>query len=844
MGHNSRGVTLTELLVAMTILTVAILSSMGGFKYITKSIHQSRTKTIANNIIQEKMEVLKNYSYFQLLVTSATTTNSDYTPSLVYDNSNYPPETITLWGYPTFTRAVHVAYAEMSGGVISTVSYSSNDTGLKQIITYILWKDGDTYKKIEIRNLLANPAAATLNSGFKGAVTISGTATALAGAQVKVLGSPQWRGASDAAGDYRFDVGRGTYSLSCSSAGYYTQTVNSLVASRGVYTPRNFSLVAIGSGTLAGQVWISTGILISQVVASTNGANGGSDPEVEYIELYNPTTYAWTINSSNLEVRYRNKNSGPAEATIPLTFNVTSMPSKGYYLIASTSPVTVLGTARTADAVYITQSNVIIDDSDGGVGIRKDALSPFLDRIAWSNDVGGEPPADLTETTAVLADGGLDDGEAVLRYTSTGSFDSSLGNSYDTDRNNYNLTVVSTLTFVPRNSAVTQTAVSGRPAHGAFVIASDGLSSPVQAQGVGVGTFQEYAQFSLPRVATGTWTVTITSGSYSLILSTAVVTQGATTYIPNSVTRSSWPLAGYNAAILSSTTSGGFIQGYVYGSGADYSVALGGILIEAGGVQTRTASNGYYLFNVPAGAVTVNANFNLDNLNYATDSREGTVTDGAATFIPPNPYFHLPQAGTITGYVTAGTGALPNIVVKAVRGVVEFAAPSDSTGRFYITASTSSSNYTVSPVLDPLQTYSSAPSDPLTAALTVPGSTVFAGTITVTGGMGTISGSVKDGTAPITTGVLIIASIGSISDPPPAIYGSSAPALANPYYTASSQADGNYSFEVRGGTYNMRAYYPIVNTNAGTVSFPTKTKAAVIVNAGAATTGQDFTGSW
>jgi len=63
---------LAEVVVAMAIITISVLSGFGAFKFISQSSAQSRIKKIATNLAQEKMEVLRNKSYFQLLVTSTT----------------------------------------------------------------------------------------------------------------------------------------------------------------------------------------------------------------------------------------------------------------------------------------------------------------------------------------------------------------------------------------------------------------------------------------------------------------------------------------------------------------------------------------------------------------------------------------------------------------------------------------------------------------------------------------------------------------------------------------------------------------------------------------------------
>jgi hypothetical protein len=216
-----------------------------------------------------------------------------------------------------------------------------------------------------------------------------------------------------------------------------------------------------------------------------------------------------------------------------------------------------------------------------------------------------------------------------------------------------------------------------------------------------------------------------------------------------------------------------------------------------------------------------------------------TVAEGGIT---PVADFHLAQSGRITGYVTSGTGALPNIVVRAYNGLRVFEDTTDSAGRFYLYVATSALGYTVEPVLDPMQSFTSVPTVPLISSVTVPGNTVFAGTITVVGAMGTITGTVTAGSASITTGVLIVVSTATVTDPPAAITASVAPARAI-YYSVSSKADGTYDLEVRSSTtttYYMRAYYPVVDTTSGAVTYSTKISSGISVGAGATVT-RNFT---
>ncbi len=855
MAGNRRGMTLAEVVVASAILSIVVLGAVGSFRFITVAIRQSRTRTIANNIVAEKMEVLKNKSYFQLLVTSVTTNNTEY--GVVYDAGAYPAEAINLWGYPAFTRGVHVAYAEFSGGAISTVSYTSNDTGLKQIVTYLLWTENDVKKKIEIRNLLANPQAASLNSFIQGTITDATSAAALASVKVAVVGNANWNGTTDATGFYSFSVSKGTYTVTASSAGYYSQTKTGIVAHRATGGTANFTLLKIASGTIAGEVWISSNILISGIIASSGTiwtCEAGAACQQEAIELFNPTTYTWSITSTNTVLEYKYQTGAGTFVTMDLIIRTSSIAPWGYYLIASTSPIMIGGVSIGADAVYdpadpdlagVNDRDLIGGPYEGGIGIRFPG-GRYYDRLGWGDGTASDdPPTQLTEGTAyepAPGYGGLDDGEAFYRYTSTAALaGTTLGPAYDTDRNNVNFgwTVLVPAGY-PRNSnsAVTRPVV-GTPAHGAVITASDGLSVATQTVAANVGTNAEVARFSMVGIATGTWTVTVTSGAYKLDISTVVITQNNRTNIPNATTVSTWPGTNYHEAILTSTASGGFIQGYVYGAGDAASTPLSSILMEVNGATTRSGSNGYYLLNTTTGSFTVSANFNTDNGNYGTDSKNGTLTSQGQIVTLGN--FNLPQSGTIKGYVTSGTGAFPNIIVRATAGSTVKESPSDNTGYFYITASTDSTSYTITAVLDPAQTFTTLPADPLTVTLTVPGSTVFAGTITVTGGLGTITGKVTEGGSDITTGVLIIASRGTIADPPALIAGSSAPALSNPFYAASSAPDGTYSLEVRATSYNMSAYYPSVNPDTGAVTYPRRTRIGVTVTAGATLSGQDFT---
>lgn len=105
---------------------------------------------------------------------------------------------------------------------------------------------------------------------------------------------------------------------------------------------------------------------------------------------------------------------------------------------------------------------------------------------------------------------------------------------------------------------------------------------------------------------------------------------------------------------------------------------------------------------------------------------------------------------------------------------------------------------------------------------------------------GMITGTVMAGGNKIITGVLIIASTGTITDPLPVL---NAKALPNPpLYETVSGADGKYTLEVRasGTSYNMRAFYSVMNSDNQTFTTTSKTRAGITVNKGSKVPDQNF----
>src|SRR5690242_660214 len=119
---KASGITLIELLVTVAIVSIGILAMIGSYRYISTSIQNSKGKTLANNLVTEQIEKLKNLQYYSLLVTTSTFSDNRFAPPLLYDTGSYPAQTL-IQGGVTFTRATRVDFAYQFGTTITTTPY-------------------------------------------------------------------------------------------------------------------------------------------------------------------------------------------------------------------------------------------------------------------------------------------------------------------------------------------------------------------------------------------------------------------------------------------------------------------------------------------------------------------------------------------------------------------------------------------------------------------------------------------------------------------------------------------------------------------------------------------------
>src|SRR4029077_12949039 len=84
---NQSGLTITELMIAVALFGIGILGSVAAFNAIHRGIQSSKTRTLASNIAQEKMQIVMQKPYYEVLVTTAPAFRVDFTPPIPYDSN-------------------------------------------------------------------------------------------------------------------------------------------------------------------------------------------------------------------------------------------------------------------------------------------------------------------------------------------------------------------------------------------------------------------------------------------------------------------------------------------------------------------------------------------------------------------------------------------------------------------------------------------------------------------------------------------------------------------------------------------------------------------------------------
>ncbi len=864
---SSAGVSLVELMIAVAILAGSVVALIGSFALIQKGIQAAKSKTFATNLAQEQLQILSQMDYYQVLVTSAPASLNSFSPSIPYDPNNFPPTTI-LEGGVSFQRYTYVQVAQEVAGVLQTLAPQTPDTGLRLVSVTVTWVQNGTPKFATVNTVLANPNSVMADSIISGVVTDFTTSLPISKAVVTIAENLGWRTTTGASGSYSFDLVPGSFEMMISAPGYFTKFVP-VGAQANTPQTQNVTLVEMSSGSVTGNAWVSPDLVISQVVSSTRQSSGF---DVEYIELFNPTWSTVTISGSyNLNIV---SDSGLKCTNIPLTFNNTAVDPQHYFLIANTTTFTVngssynqTGTPAEVDAYYTpampigsvcngapvgwtpTSSLDILQRNQANAVYLTNSAGNIVDAVGWTN--GGTSPGNCFGTCIPQAAGGLPQGDQIVRVSSPALASSQYGRAYNSF-NNENDFAYPNNTFAPSGTYPNLTAtniqfspfssnqlaafdssgnlapsglsqlgnytITGRPAIGGVITSNDGISSGDRIFSQGSSPPGPVGEFALTPVATGTWIVLITSGTYTMEWDTTTVPSKSSVYTFPSTT-----------TILNQAANHGFITGTVVDAyGNPISPAITVSPGNAGSNATANTSTGRYTLRVSSGAVDVTANPQPGgNTSYV--AMTSAAVSVALGDISSDVNFVLSQGGQISGCVTRdGTNAIPGIAVAFLdsNGVSHDQEVTNSqltcaAGPNFTSIIMSTDTYSVEPALPSLE--SSNPSS--ATVVMVAGQTIFSTTFTITNALATVTGKVTFQGTPITTGVLIVLTTGTLSGTgacsgtcasPPTLSSSSLSASA--YYAGSSLETGSYNLSVRAASYNIYGYYTTVDGKGNVIT--------------------------
>jgi len=730
LRSSESGLSLVELIVAMSILSIGVIGFVNSFQYITRSIHISRARTLASNLCQEKIEAIKDKSYHKLQLSTETAVDTNFSPSMVYDKNNEAEETIVIGGL-TFKRRTFVAFAEVTNNVISTVTFNYPDTGLKEIRVHTVWQERGKWKKMSLYNIYENPNIDPLNTVVTGCVDeVDGSACGnpISSALVQVMGT-DWKDTTDSGGIYSISVHAGTYTIRASSTGFYALSKSNIGLSTGTTTDLDFDIVEMDSGTITGNVWLNPHLVISQLVASTRTfvpLISGNTEDVEYIELFNPTTAEITIydgSNSLILLDYDDEPPGNNDcdnACFDLVYSTPAVGAFHYYLIASTRVFMINGAMVEADAYYGSPGADEIKGNQGGCMSITDTNDNNIDVLGWCDNATDNNfpycnvPVNCYETTPIPDDptnDGLAEGRQFVRTSSPAFVSSWTARSYDSGNNAFDFFYASAIIvgqfYSPHYSVQPeQIPGTGVPGIGAYVSAEDDLGPSATAEELFVtsGSLSlPYAHFELEGVSTGTWTLLISSGAnFQKMTDVEVASSGSSTGVPNFSTDPIWVSENMNSVMLGSSSAEGFVAGLV----TDVNNVAINVDMDINGQPKTSGANGRYFAQVSSGVITVVANPLNANSLYVESIQQVTVQTGQLTTLD----FSLSQGGVISGFVTTdGSSILPGVEFTAeISGAQYGAGTSDSSGYFYIN-NLGSGTYDVGPALDPSESSTPPP---------------------------------------------------------------------------------------------------------------------------------------
>jgi hypothetical protein len=195
----------------------------------------------------------------------------------------------------------------------------------------------------------------------------------------------------------------------------------------------------VGNASAGETVTILPSIAISEVQVGTSG-----NSKNEFIELYNYGPDP--IDLSSLKLHLFNQ-SGGVDTNVPLTFFNSTIPSNGFFLIATSSFSSSNGAI--ADATYPTTTAQLVSNGSAYISLSDTADTSVIDLVGWGTSAKNEGAAHADVAAGTSIERKADIASDATTLASGGS-EEFQGNSFDEDQNDVDFVVQATP--VPQDS--------------------------------------------------------------------------------------------------------------------------------------------------------------------------------------------------------------------------------------------------------------------------------------------------------------------------------------------------------------------------------------------------------
>jgi hypothetical protein len=493
------GMTLVELAIAIAILGLGVIVVLKSTSGLANALLSSRKKAQADSLIDSHIGSLEKRPYNEIPVSNNPTAIPDLNPIVFYDGTNYPIVSQNLLGriFKLYTLVERVKVDPVTNNV-AIVPANDPDTGLKRIRVTAVWSDRGSLLTREVSRMKAQDLPGT-TVRMTGQVTeTNGDAVPFALVRYASL-SGLWDTVTDGNGNFSFSALSGSGNLIVRRPPLFAEASRPVAVAPNEFTKtENMVLSRHPLWDVSGVVWTSTRPLISMIAG--NILDGAISQE--FVELYNPSTFPWTVQNM-LKLRFGQDNQMVNDVAIAQWIQMEIQPN-GFYLFANQNTVTILGVTRNADARW--NGPIIQTEHENGGGVPEGygglelvniPDGTVLDRVGWQKNNAQRPQLYSVSPINNI----LHDGEAFFRRSSTSTLFLPLGGSGPTDRAPaYNSGDNSLDFFIDANPKTPYGAhgplfynrkpVAGTPAVGALVIVSEiSLSQPATAVAALDGSF-------------------------------------------------------------------------------------------------------------------------------------------------------------------------------------------------------------------------------------------------------------------------------------------------------------------------------------------------------------------